>query len=72
MQRNAEPVIEGVLKRGQRGESIQSGTVLDTRQRGMLPLTALFYLCATLDSARRYWLRRGGQWKGRSQAPVRS
>lgn len=38
----------------------------------LLPLTALFYLCATLDSARRYWLRRGGQWKGRSQAPVRS
>ncbi len=38
----------------------------------LLPLTALFYLSATLDSARRYWLRRGGQWKGRSQAPVRS
>ncbi|WER49179.1 glycosyltransferase [Cupriavidus sp. WKF15] len=38
----------------------------------LLPLTALFYLGATLDSARRYWLRRGGQWKGRSQAPVRS
>ncbi|CAG2158060.1 glycosyltransferase [Cupriavidus numazuensis] len=37
----------------------------------LLPLTALFYLGATLDSARRYWLRRGGQWKGRSQAPVR-
>lgn len=38
----------------------------------LLPLTALFYLGATLDSARRYWLRRGGQWKGRSQAPARS
>ncbi|UBM07549.1 glycosyltransferase [Cupriavidus metallidurans] len=38
----------------------------------LLPLTALFYLGATLDSARRYYLRRGGQWKGRSQAPVRS
>jgi hopene-associated glycosyltransferase HpnB len=37
----------------------------------LLPLTALFYLGATLDSARRYWLRRGGQWKGRAQAPVR-
>lgn len=37
----------------------------------LLPLTALFYLGATLDSARRYWLKRGGQWKGRSQAPVR-
>lgn len=38
----------------------------------LLPITALFYLGATLDSARRYYLRRGGQWKGRSQAPVRS
>lgn len=38
----------------------------------LLPLTALFYLGATLDSARRFYLRRGGQWKGRSQAPVRS
>lgn len=38
----------------------------------LLPVTALFYLGATLDSARRYWLRRGGQWKGRAQAPVRS
>lgn len=38
----------------------------------LLPVTALFYLGATLDSARRYWLKRGGQWKGRSQAPVRS
>lgn len=37
----------------------------------LLPLTALFYLGATLDSALRYWLRRGGQWKGRAQAPVR-
>ncbi|WP_316156367.1 glycosyltransferase [Cupriavidus sp. BIC8F] len=38
----------------------------------LLPVTALFYLGATIDSARRYWLRRGGQWKGRAQAPVRS
>ncbi len=38
----------------------------------LLPATALFYLGATIDSARRYWLRRGGQWKGRAQAPVRS
>ncbi|AGW94746.1 glycosyltransferase [Cupriavidus sp. DF5525] len=37
----------------------------------LLPVTALFYLGATIDSARRYWLRRGGQWKGRAQAPVR-
>ncbi|MGX6570710.1 glycosyltransferase [Cupriavidus necator] len=38
----------------------------------LLPVTALFYLGATIDSARRYWLRRGGQWKGRAQAPVQS
>lgn len=34
----------------------------------LLPLIALFYLLATLDSARRYWLGRGGEWKGRIQA----
>jgi hopene-associated glycosyltransferase HpnB len=34
-----------------------------------LPLAALFYGCATCVSAARYWLGRGGQWKGRSQAP---
>jgi hypothetical protein len=33
-----------------------------------LPLTALFYSCATLLSAARYYLGRGAQWKGRSQA----
>jgi hopene-associated glycosyltransferase HpnB len=33
-----------------------------------LPLIALFYLAATLDSARRYWMGRGGEWKGRMQA----
>jgi hopene-associated glycosyltransferase HpnB len=33
-----------------------------------LPIVALFYLGATLDSARRHWLGRGGQWKGRVQA----
>lgn len=38
----------------------------------LLPLTAVFYLGATLDSARRFYLRKGGQWKGRAQAPVRS
>jgi hypothetical protein len=27
------------------------------------------YLLATLDSARRHWLGRGGEWKGRVQAP---
>jgi hopene-associated glycosyltransferase HpnB len=34
----------------------------------LLPLTALFYLGATLASAWRYWRGRGGQWKGRAQA----
>ena len=33
-----------------------------------LPLTALFYSYATLLSAVRYYLGRGAQWKGRSQA----
>jgi hopene-associated glycosyltransferase HpnB len=35
----------------------------------LLPLAALFYGYATWLSARRYWLNRGGQWKGRAQAP---
>ena len=34
-----------------------------------LPVAALFYSYATLLSAVRYWLGRGGQWKGRAQAP---
>ncbi|HEY1722082.1 MAG TPA: glycosyltransferase [Magnetospirillaceae bacterium] len=34
-----------------------------------LPLVALFYLGATIDSARRHWRGRGGEWKGRVQAP---
>ena len=34
-----------------------------------LPIAATFYGYATLLSALRYWLGRGGQWKGRSQAP---
>lgn len=33
-----------------------------------LPVSVLFYTYATLLSAVRYWLGRGGQWKGRSQA----
>jgi len=33
-----------------------------------LPLAALYYTYATLLSALRYWMGRGGQWKGRSQA----
>lgn len=34
----------------------------------LLPLTALFYLAATMDSARRHLMGRGGEWKGRLQA----
>lgn len=34
-----------------------------------LPLAAMFYAYATSLSALRYWSGRGGQWKGRSQAP---
>jgi hopene-associated glycosyltransferase HpnB len=34
----------------------------------LLPLEALFYSYATWLSAARYWLGRGGQWKGRAQA----
>ena len=34
-----------------------------------LPISAAFYGYATCVSALRYWLGRGGQWKGRSQAP---
>lgn len=34
----------------------------------LLPLTAVFYLGATIDSARRHWQGRGGEWKGRMQA----
>lgn len=33
-----------------------------------LPLIAIFYTAATIDSALRYWSGRGGQWKGRLQA----
>jgi hopene-associated glycosyltransferase HpnB len=34
-----------------------------------LPFAAVFYGYATCLSAARYWLGRGGQWKGRAQAP---
>ena len=34
----------------------------------LLPLAALFYLYATWLSAVRYWLGKGGYWKGREQA----
>lgn len=32
-----------------------------------LPLIAIFYLVATIESAVRYWTGRGGYWKGRAQ-----
>jgi hopene-associated glycosyltransferase HpnB len=32
-----------------------------------LPAAAIFYMCATLHSAWKYWFGRGGQWKGRAQ-----
>jgi hopene-associated glycosyltransferase HpnB len=35
----------------------------------LLPLAGIFYSCATWLSAVRYWHGRGGQWKGRAQAP---
>jgi hopene-associated glycosyltransferase HpnB len=37
-----------------------------------LPAVAVFYTYATWLSALRYWLGRGGQWKGRAQAPAKS
>lgn len=36
-----------------------------------LPLIAVFYMGASLDSALRFWMGRGGQWKGRVQDPAR-
>jgi hopene-associated glycosyltransferase HpnB len=35
-----------------------------------LPIAAAFYSYATWLSAVRHWMGRGGQWKGRSQAPA--
>ena len=32
-----------------------------------LPLSAIFYIGATLDSAIKFWSGRGGEWKGRAQ-----
>jgi len=36
-----------------------------------LPLIALFYMIATVDSAIRYFAGRGGLWKGRVSIPSR-
>ena len=32
-----------------------------------LPISALFYMAATVHSALKYWSGRGGEWKGRAQ-----
>lgn len=32
----------------------------------LLPIAGLLYLLMTIDSARRYWLKKGGAWKGRT------
>jgi len=37
-----------------------------------LPVAAAFYSYSTILSALRFWLGRGGQWKGRSQAPAKA
>ncbi len=38
----------------------------------MLPVIALVYMAATVDSARRHWQGRGGEWKGRVQQRSRA
>jgi hypothetical protein len=37
-----------------------------------LPLSAAFYMGATVVSAVHYWSGRGGQWKGRAQDVVKT
>jgi hopene-associated glycosyltransferase HpnB len=36
-----------------------------------LPLSAVFYVAATIHSAFKYWSGRGGEWKGRAQDAAR-
>jgi len=38
----------------------------------LLPLIAIVYLAATVDSARRHWLGKGAEWKGRIQQQSRA
>jgi len=38
----------------------------------LLPLIAIVYMGATVDSARRHWLGKGAEWKGRIQQPSRA
>jgi len=35
----------------------------------LLPVAAVFYMGATFHSAGKYWMGRGGEWKGRIQDP---
>jgi hypothetical protein len=37
-----------------------------------LPVAAIFYVGATFHSAWKYWMGRGGEWKGRFQDPKES
>jgi hopene-associated glycosyltransferase HpnB len=37
-----------------------------------LPAIAALYMAATVDSARRHWQGKGGEWKGRVQRPSRA
>src|SRR5262249_327150 len=37
-----------------------------------LPVIAIVYMAATVDSARRHWLGKGAEWKGRIQQPGRA
>jgi hypothetical protein len=41
---------------------------ISRRWAPVLPLVALFYAGATIDSAVRFRIGRGGEWKGRAQA----
>ena len=38
----------------------------------VLPVAAVFYMGATFHSAWKYWMGRGGEWKGRIQDPKES
>ncbi|HKX06971.1 MAG TPA: glycosyltransferase [Stellaceae bacterium] len=38
----------------------------------LLPVIAVVYMAATIDSARRHWIGKGSEWKGRIQQPSRA
>lgn len=38
----------------------------------LLPVIAFFYMGATVHSALKFWMGKGGEWKGRVQDPVKS